>query len=265
LFAQATTSSADERFEHPYFVTYDHSLEEPHKLEVGVADTTGIPKSDRPTYTAPWLELEYGVTNWWASELYLEGVAAQDGSGFTGWRWENRFRPFAERARLNPVLYVEYEQTSEASRIQTEVAGTGDLSDDPLRASLHDRNHELEGKLILSSDLRRWNISENFIVEKNLTLNEGVEFGYSAGAYHLFGPRRNAACEMCAGTVGPGIEVYGGLGSTIERSLAETQHYVAPVVAWRAGAHATIKASAGFGMTHTSERALLRVGVILER
>src|SRR5205809_6245136 len=78
--------------ERAYFVTYDHYLEEPGNLEIALAATSGFPRGNGYAYAAPWLELEYGVTGWWTAELYLEGVATRSqGSGFTGWRWENRF------------------------------------------------------------------------------------------------------------------------------------------------------------------------------
>ena len=77
--------------EGPYFVTYTHYLEEPGNLEIALANTSGIPKNDNSAYNAPWLELEYGFTGWWTSELYVEGVTTRrDGNGFSGWRWENR-------------------------------------------------------------------------------------------------------------------------------------------------------------------------------
>src|SRR5438067_13763314 len=112
--------------EPPYFVTYPHYLEERGTLEVAVASTTGLLKNNHPTYTAPWLELEYGVTGWWTVELYLEGVTTRrDGRAFTGWRLEHRFRPLRSEHRINPVLYVEYEDINEASRIQKEIVGAG--------------------------------------------------------------------------------------------------------------------------------------------
>jgi hypothetical protein len=74
--------------ERAYFVTYDHYLEEPGNLEVALASTTGFPKQGDSAYTAPWVELEYGLTGWWTAELYFEGVTTRrDGSGFTGWRF----------------------------------------------------------------------------------------------------------------------------------------------------------------------------------
>lgn len=102
--AGASAAHAQER---AYFVTYDHYLEEPGNLEIAMANTTGIPKGGHRAYWAPWLELEYGINGWWTAELYLEGVTTrQHGSAFTGWRWENRFRPLKSEHRLDPVFYV---------------------------------------------------------------------------------------------------------------------------------------------------------------
>src|SRR5262249_1566664 len=114
--ARALPARAQER---AYFVTYDHYLEESGNLELALGATAGFPKHDHALHTGPWLEVESGVTGWWTAELYLEGVTTRgDGHGFTGWRLENRFRPLRGEHRLNPVLYVEYEHISEASRIQ---------------------------------------------------------------------------------------------------------------------------------------------------
>ncbi len=116
-----------------YFVTYDHYLEEPGNLELAVATTTGIPKHGQSVYTAPWLEIEYGVTGWWTTELYLEGVTTRnDGNAFTGFRLENRFRPLKSEHRINPVIYVEYEGINEASRIQKEIVGAGGVHYEPI-------------------------------------------------------------------------------------------------------------------------------------
>src|SRR5829696_3294561 len=126
--AALTMAAASAHAQEPaYFVTYDHYLEEPGNLEIAIASTTGFPREGRG-YTAPWLELEYGVRGWWTTELYVEGVMTRhDGSAFCGWRWENRFRPLAGEHRINPVLYVEYENINEASRIQKEIVGSGSL------------------------------------------------------------------------------------------------------------------------------------------
>src|SRR5881396_2169391 len=163
-----------------YFVTYTHYMEEPGNLDLEFSTTSGVPRSGHRTYTAPYMELEYGVTTRWTTEFYLEGQSTSgDSTIFTGWRWENRYKPLAREHWINPVLYLEYEDLNEASRIQKEIVGAApelNESNAELRAT---RAHELETKLILSSTAHDWNISENFIVEKNLTENEGFEFGYA--------------------------------------------------------------------------------------
>jgi hypothetical protein len=263
----AVPAIAQERPERPYFVTYDHALEQRGDLDIGVANTTGSPRADRLAYNAPWIELEYGVTNWWTTELYVEGViTTREGSGFTGWRWEQRVRPLRSLHRINPVLYVEYEHLNEATRIQTEIVGSGPLPVEPIHDLRQIAAHELEGKLILSSDIRGWNVSENAIFEKNLSANEGVEFGYSVGVSRaLGGPASGTPCHLCRERFVAGIEAYGGLGSTRVRGLNDTQHFLAPVLAWHLSKRATFKGSMGFGVTHASDRSLVRVGLTYER
>jgi hypothetical protein len=252
--------------ESAYFVTYDHYLEESGNIEIGLATTTGIPKNNQSPYHAPWLELEYGVSGWWTTELYLEGVAShRDGSGPTGWRWENRFRPFRGEHRINPVLYVEFEDINEGSRIQKEIVGSGGIKYEPIAQLRASRARELEAKLILSSRAGAWNIAENFIAEKNLSEDEGIEFGYSVGVSRPIGLiAKGAECRFCAENVVVGMEVYGGLGSTLDFGRVEQRHYAAPVIAWRLGGHSTLKASVGAGLTKASDRLLVRVGYVYE-
>ena len=261
--SSAASASAQDR---AYFVTYDHYLEEPGNLELAFATTTGLPKNDHAAYSAPWLELEYGVTGWWTTELYLEGVTTQgDGRGFTGWRIENRFRPLKGETRLNPVIYLEYERINEASRIQKEIVGSGGLEFEPIAELRTEWEHELEAKVILSSAIGSWNVAENVIFEKNLSANEGVEFGYSAGLSRAVGTVASAlSCRLCAENFVVGIEVFGGLGSSEAFAGAEQRHYVAPVVAWRLNNRMTLKASTGIGLTDQSDRVLFRFGYAYE-
>src|SRR5262250_1485661 len=112
--------------ESPFFVTYTHHMEEPGNLDVEFSNTSGIPRAGQHFYFAPYMELEYGVTAQWTSELYLEGQStAGDSTVWTGWRIENRYKPLAREHWINPVLYLEYENINEASRIQTEIEGGG--------------------------------------------------------------------------------------------------------------------------------------------
>lgn len=261
--AAASGASAQER---AYFVTYDHYLEEPGNLEIAVATTTGLPKDDHSVYTAPWTEFEVGLTGWWTAELYLEGVTTQrDGGGFTGWRFENRFRPLRDEHRITPVLYVEYENINEASRIHKEIVGAGGIEFEPIDELRREHAHELEGKLILSSVAGPWNVSENFIVEKNLSESEGFEFGYAAGISRPIGLlARGHACHVCAENFVVGVEAYGGLGSSEGFERGEQRHYVAPVLGWHVTDRTTLKASAAFGLTEASDRMLLRFGFTYE-
>src|SRR5512146_1258805 len=121
LLAAAHPASAQES---PYFVTYDHHLEEPGNLEIESQTTLGVPRAPLPGYIAPFLEFEYGTTAWWTTEFYLEGQSTRrDSAIFTGWRLENRFRLLQREHFINPVLYLEYENVNEASRIQKEIVG----------------------------------------------------------------------------------------------------------------------------------------------
>jgi hypothetical protein len=250
----------------PYFVTYDHHMEEPGNLEITTQSTVGIQKHDLPTYWAPLVELEYGATGWWSTSLYLEGAGQpNDATVFTGFRFENRFKPLKTEHRINPVLYFEFENINEASRIQKEVVGHSELTDEPLSSLRGEKARELEGKLILSSNLKNWNIAENFIVEKNFTEDEGVEFGYALGIYRPLATIASGnPCRFCRENFTAGLELYGGLGSTEQFGFRDTAHYIAPAIAWRVSENSTLRFSPGFGLTASSARNLLRFSYTYE-
>ncbi len=162
------------------------------------------------------MELEYGVTAWWTTEFYIDSQHTfGDGSVFTGTRWENRFRPLMREHWINPVLYVEFENITDADKTLKEVVGTDTQFDaaDPNSEANRSHAHEIETKLILSSDYKGWNFSENFIGEKNLG-HEPWEFGYALGVSR---PLRLEAtprpCNFCRENMILGAEMYGGLGT----------------------------------------------------
>jgi hypothetical protein len=252
--------------ESPFFVTYTHHMEEPGNLDLEFSTTNGLPRSGQRAYVAPYMELEYGVTARWTSELYLEGQSTSgDSTAFTGWRWENRYKVLGREYWINPVLYLEYEDLNEASRIQKEIEGGGpDLTS--RNASLTPiRDHELEGKLILSSDYHDWNISENFIVAKNFSQSEGIEFGYALGVSRPLGTLASARdCHFCRENFSLGAEVYGGLGSTLDFGVRNSAHYVAPVISWALSDNSTLRLSPGFGLTHETNPVLIRFGYTYE-
>jgi hypothetical protein len=249
--------------ESPYFVTYDHHLEEPGNLEIETFTTLGVPRAGQNFYAAPYLELEYGVTGRWTSELYLEGQGtAGDSAVFTGWRVENRFRPQKREHWINPVLYLEYESTSEASRIQKEIVGGGADVSSPNSELQAIKNHELEAKLILSSTLHDWNVAGNFIVEKNLSYGEGFEFGYAFGAARPLATLASGAnCRFCRENFIAGIEFYGGLGGTQQGvGVSNSAHYLAPVLSWQVSENGSIRLSPSIALNQLGSPVLLRVG-----
>ena len=249
--------------ESPYFVTYDHHLEEPGNLEIETFTTLGVPRAGQNFYAAPYMELEYGVTGRWTAELYLEGQGtAGDSAVFTGWRVENRFRPQKREHWINPVLYLEYESTSEASRIQKEIVGEGADVSSPNSELQAIKNHELEAKLILSSTVRDWNIAGNFIVEKNLSHGEGFEFGYAFGVARPLATLASAAnCRLCRENFMAGIEFYGGLGGTKQGvGVGHSAHYLAPILSWQISQNGSIRLSPSLALTQLGSPVLVRVG-----
>ncbi|MGA8144438.1 MAG: hypothetical protein WB987_11165 [Candidatus Acidiferrales bacterium] len=249
-----------------YFVAYSHHLEEPGSLDVEFYTNYGMQKAGKD-FIAPWVELEYGTTAWWTTEFYLDTQSTfGDSTLFTGFRWENRFRPLMRERWINPVLYVEYENTSGADKTLKEVVGFDNQFDfaEPNSELRKEHEHEIETKLILSSDYKGWNISENFIGEKNLG-HEAWEFGYALGVSR---PLRLAAtpnfCRFCRENFVVGTEMYGGLGTAASLTLSGTSHYVAPLVAWELPNGVSLSLSPGFGLNDNSHRFLLRWGISYE-
>lgn len=252
--------------ENTFFVTYDHHMEEKGNLEISTASTFALPKNNLPKTWGQLLELEYGVTDQWTSSLYLEGASQRrDATVFTGFRIENRFKPFKAEHKINPVLYFEYENINEANRSYREVVGHAEPENEPLSALRGETAREIEGKLILSSDVKGWNVSENFIFEKNLTEEEGVEFGYAFGVYRPLGKiKAGSKCVLCRQNFLGGVEMYGGLGSTQQFGFADTAHYLAPGISWSLSSTSKIKFEPAFGLTKNSNHALLRFAYTYE-
>ena len=253
--------------ESPYFVTYDHYLEEPGNLEVEYFSNFATQRGGRD-FHAYWAELEYGTTAWWTTELYLDGQSTfGDSTVFTGFRLENRLRLLKSEHAINPVLYLEYEQISEADKIMKEVEGHDVEADHaPPNAVLRQgHNHEIELKLLLSSTHNGWNLAVNPLAAKNLTGGNPWEFGYALGVNRPLALKASAQrCNVCRENFVAGIEMYGGLGDRHSFGLSDTSHYVAPVVAWNLPSSWTLRLSPGFGLNDNSHRFLLRCGVSRE-
>jgi hypothetical protein len=252
--------------EPPYFVTYSDVLEEPGNLEIEMKGLTASPK-DAGAFFSPTVELEYGATAWWTTEAYVEGQATENDSAiFTGFRWENRFRLLPSQHWLNPVLYVEYEDTNGADKTILEVVGHDGLADlqSTNAEGRQEIQRELEGKLILSSYAKGWNFSENFISEKDLS-GAPWEFGYALGASRPLALAAQAReCVLCRQNFAAGAELYGGLGTAHGFGLADTSHYAGPAVNFDVPGGARIGFSPQFGLSNNSVGVLWRFGVSYE-
>jgi len=251
--------------ENPYFVAYDHNLEEPGNLEVEYFSTFGTQRTSND-FHAFWTEFEYGVTAWWTTEFYLDAQSTfHDSSVYSSFKWENRLRVLKHEHRINPVLYVEYEDSNGTDKTLKEVVGHDMESDFATSNAVARRElHEMELKLILSSNTKGWNFSENIIAEKNLS-NGPWEFGYALAASRPLALQASAKrCNFCPQNFIVGAEMYGGLGDRQSFGLRETSHYIAPVAGWNLPSGWTLRLSPGFGLNDNSHRFLLRWGVSRE-
>ncbi len=252
--------------EMPYFVTYSHHLEEPGSLELESKTAVGKPENGNRFFGTS-TEFEYGTTAWWTSELYLDATStAGESTFFTGFRIENRVRPLWREHWINPVLYVEFENINGANKSVLEVVGhdgQGDLIDS-VRDTRKEKAREAELKLILSSDARGWNFSENLIFEKNLN-NSPWEFGYALGASRPLRLRASAdRCSLCAENFAAGAEMYGGLGDRYTPGTRLTSHYLGPVASWQLPNGPRFSFGTGFGLNDSSLPQIFRVGVAYE-
>ncbi len=250
--------------EKPYFVTYSHDLEEPGNLEVETKAALGKPNGGN-RFGADATEFEYGVCAWWTSEFYLDGQSTgQDSTLFTGFRIENRVRPLMREHFINPLLYAEYENISGADKTLIEVVGHDDEAALATANAFSRREHQHEGefRLILSSNFKAWNISENFIAEKDFS-HAPWEFGYAVGAARPL-TTHYRACTYCASQMIAGVEAYGGLGDTWSLTMRDTSHYIAPLLGWNLPKNMRASFSPGFGVTGSSLNRLYRVGFAYE-
>jgi hypothetical protein len=247
-----------------YFITYSHQMEEPGNLELGTRNVSGFPHGGH-AFTGSVLELEYGVKAWWSSELYLDGQSTSGESTlFTGFRFENRFRPLLREHWINPVLYFEFENINSADKSMLEVVGHDGRADFLTRNDRSEKKREAEFKLILSSNFMGWNISENIIAEKNLKAAPW-EFGYALGISRPLSLVASPnSCRLCRENMTLGAELYGGLGDRYSFGLHDTSHYLAPVANLRIPNGPAFKISPGFGLNSNSHGVLLRFGVSYE-
>jgi hypothetical protein len=247
-----------------YFVTYTHHMEEPGSLEFASKSVSGFPQAGN-AFWGNAIELEYGVKTWWTSEFYLDSqTTANESSVFTGFRFENRFRPLLQEHWINPVLYAEFEDINSADKALLEVVGHDGVADFLGRNDRSEKKREVELKLILSSNFKGWNIAENMTAEKNIA-GEPWEFGYALAVSRPLALAASAnECRFCRENFTLGAELYGGLGDRYSFGLHDTSHYLAPTMAFHMPSGPTFSVSPAAGLNSNSHGFLLRFGVSYE-
>ena len=241
-------------------------MEEQGEMEFETKTALAHPDGGNP-FGAMAAEYGYGVRSWWTAGVYLDTQATDEDSALvTGFRLESRFRPIRRDHIFNPILYVEYANISVADKAILEVVGHDGEADlaGPNKEARRAHRHEGELKLVLSSNLKSWNISENFIAEKNLG-HAPWEFGYSVGATrHLRSDPGGKSCRFCREKLSGGVEIYGGLGDTANLTLGHTSHYFSPLLGWQLARGVMLSFSPGFGLTRMTMERVYRVGFTYE-
>ena len=251
--------------ERPYFVTYSHEMEEPGNLDIEFFNAVGKPPGGN-RFIGSNIEFEYGATAWWTTEFYLDGqVTVHDSTIFTGYRWENRFRPLLREHWINPVIYIEFENTSAR---QSAARSGGPRRQgrflEPNAEARQDKERELELKLILGSNYRGWNISENIIAEKNLS-NEPWEFGYAVGASRpLSSGGERAQLHVLRREVSSRSRNVRRIGRPLQFRTASDLALSGPLINWTAPNGMTFSFSPQFGLNDYSIPRLYRFGVSYE-
>lgn len=198
-----------------YFTTYNSKVEGGEVELMLMNDFTQPSRFRREKgqgdYFSHMLELEYGVTNQFATELMIESFEdIETGEAkFGGFRWENRFRLFPHAVPLNPMIYAEYEDLDPSTRYKMEVSG---WVRPPYNEQEHatDRERVMETRLVLSQDFGPVNLAFNWINETEIPSGD-TAFGYSAGAMWMIHRGTGAAtaggdyvCPMHPSVTSPG-------------------------------------------------------------
>lgn len=154
---------------------YDTLSQGKYELELWT-DLRDPDKADR--YWVYQTEVEYGVTDHYSLGVY--GVFV-DGQGFSAAKIENRYR-FAEKGQwpVDTAVYLEFKDAN------------GRKDED-----------EIEGKLIFSKDIEKWNIVANPILAFEREIESNGETEWEAETAFALG-----AAYKLPGRITPGVELF---------------------------------------------------------
>ena len=247
----------------PFLAMSPPGMEEAGNLEIATKSVTAKPSGGN-RFLGVATEFEYSVNSWWTTELTVGGQTIHnEGTRFTGYEWENRFRLLRGDHWINPVLDLELENIpGDDEGLLDEVVGH-DGSKQSLEPG-YNSHYEFEPELILDSHYQGWTIAERLTAEKNIG-HGPFGFGYAAGVSRpLALGSKSDSCTFCARNLLLGIEAEGGLGTNDGFGLQGTSQYLAAVVAWTLPNDITFRVSPGFGVTKASAPLLLRFSVSYE-
>jgi len=186
-----------------YFTTYGHEIYK-GELELSFMFDHTSPSAfkraqGQRNYLSQMPELEYHPTKQLALEFMPE-MFQEFGTGiskFTGVRLEARYRLFKNEVPLNPTIYFEYEDLDPETRFKMEVSGWIIPPYQESGNTESEREKILENRLILSQDIKNWNIAVNWINEID-TRTGFTAFGYAMGVqYKIFADDENEGGYIC--------------------------------------------------------------------
>lgn len=241
------------------FILYNHHTADEGEREIMLMNDFGQ-DFDGTRYAAQMVELELGVTDRWTTEFMIEGqtTSGEGGYNFTGWRWENRYRPFEYGTFLNPVLYAEWEDLSEDTKYLMEVSGRTDAEE---HEKARPRERIFETRLILGQDItERLDVAFNWINESDF--DTGVTaFGYAAGLNYKLTKRPNHVRHIeeehgYHPEIRLGVELFGGLGDSDKGITADsgvTAHYLGVNALYHMTQKVMVKFGGAIGLTNVSQ------------
>ena len=221
-----------------YILNQSYYTSKKGELELELYNDLNMPNKDTDdTWNSKHqVELEFGVTD--HLQLSVYEVAAWDREKDwhqEEWKLEGKYR-FLEAGEL-PVdiaLYAEYANPN----------GHNDVSSD-----------EMELKLILGKNIGDWNVTGNFITEREINQHEDWQFEYTLGAHYPVKPNLHL-----------GLELKGTLGNSDEFGPNADNHelQLMPVVGFSPTPKTKILFGPAFGLTRNTDDVQLKTIASIE-
>lgn len=191
-------------------------------------------RTDMNKYISEVAGIEYGLTDWWQTEVSVELEKDNGDHGkATNLKWENIFVPFKPGEKIVDVgLYIEYE-----------------------RALQGGEPDNLEGKLLLEKAMGQFTNTANLIISHEIGQNSSSDTNTGFALKSIY--RLNREFQ-------PGIEYYADTGPLSDHeSFRDQSHQAGPVIEGRFG---PVKYDTGvlFGVSQAAPDATIKVNLEYE-